>query len=97
MQPFKIGWKKSSGVGIMATHDPGYIAYLICIYLLMMGCLPGILFFLFVIRPERFNAALCNEYGGSDEVILHCKNREHAEDVTRTVAEASGLRWHNIL
>jgi len=95
--PFKIAWKRSSGVGIMATHNPGVMAYLIGLYLLMMGCLPGILFYLFVLRPERFNAALCNEYGGSDEVILHCRNREQAEQVTRTIAEASGLRWHNIL
>ncbi len=95
--PFKIDWKRSSGIGIMATHDPGYVVYLIGLYLLMMGCLPGILFYLIVIRPERFNAALCNEYGGSDDVILHCKNREHAEAVTRAIAGASGLRWHNIL
>jgi len=94
---FKIQWKKSSGVGILATHNPGFIAYVICFYLLTLGCLPGILFFFFVIRPERFNAALCNEYGGSDETILLCKNRDQAEDVTRTIAEASGLRWHSIL
>ena len=94
---FKIAWKKSSGVGIMATHNPGFIAYVLCFYLLTMGCLPGILFFIFVIRPERFNAAICNEYGGSDETILHCKNYEQAVDVTRTIAEASGLKWHKIL
>ncbi len=97
MAPFKIQWKRSSGVGIMATHAPGLMAYLICLYLLTLACLPGILFFLFVIRPERFNAALCNEYGGSDETILHCRNRPQAEDVTRIIAEASGLKWHNIL
>ena len=94
---FKVKWKLSSGVGILATHNPGFIAYVICFYLLAMGCLPGILFFIFVIRPERFSAALCNEFGGSDETILHCKNRDQAEDVTRTIAEASGLRWHRIL
>ena len=95
--PFKIAWKKSSGVGILPTHEPGFVAYIVCVYLLLMGCLPGILFFLFVLRPERFNAAICNEYGGTDETILHCKDRAQAEDVTRTVAEASGLRWHSIL
>ncbi len=94
---FKIQWKRSSGVGIMATHNPGFIAYVICFYLLTMGCLPGILFFIFVLRPERFNAAICNEYGGSDETILHCKNYEQAVDMTRTIAEASGLKWHRIL
>ena len=97
MAPFKIPWKRSSGVGIIATHNPGFISYVLCFYLLVMGCLPGILFYIFVIRPERFNAAICNEYGGSDETILHCKNYEHAVDVTRTVAEASGLKWHKIL
>ena len=95
--PFKIEWKRSSGVGIMATHNPGVMAYLIGLYLLTMGCLPGILFYFVVIRPERFNAAICNEYGGSDDVILHCRNRDQAEVVTRAVAEACGLRWHNIL
>ena len=97
MAPFKIPWKRSAGVGIMATHNPGFISYVICFYLLTMGCLPGILFYIFVIRPERFNAAICNEYGGSDETILHCKNYEQAVDVTRTIAEASGLKWHKIL
>ena len=97
LAPFKIVWKKSSGVGILGTHDPDYITYLICFYLLTLGCLPGILFYIFVIRPERFNAAICNEYGGSDETVLHCSSRDHAYDVTRTIADASGLRWHNIL
>ena len=97
MPEFKIQWKLSSGIGILASHNPGLIAYIICFYLLATGCIPGILFFVFIIRPERFSAALCNEFGGTDETIFLCKSRLQAEEVARTIAEASGLRYHNIL
>ena len=97
MPGFKIPLNKSAGVGIVASHNPGMVSYVICIYLLFMGCLPGILFFIFVIRPESFHAALCNEFGGTEETLLLCKNRQHAEEVTRNIAGARGIRWHNIL
>ncbi len=92
-KPTKVPWKTSEGIGIIATHNPGVFEWGTFLYLLMLGCLPGILFYLFVIRPERYEVALCDVHGGTDLVIFHTTKRDQADDICRTLSDATGL-WY---
>ena len=93
MKPAKVPWKTSEGIGIIATHNPGVFEWGTFLYLLLLGCLPGILFYLFVICPERYEVALCDVHGSIDLVIFHTTKRDQADDICRTISDATGL-WY---
>jgi len=97
MNPMPIEWKHLTGVGRVATHSGGIIDWVTCLYLLMSGCLPGILFWWFVLKPERYHAVLCNMYGGIEETLFRGKSQDQAEEIADLVGEATGLEVRGIL
>jgi hypothetical protein len=98
LKPAKIAWKQSAGVGRYATHAGDVFAWATCLYLLACaGCLPGILFWWFVLKPERFNVALADIYQGIEETVFHAKDGDEAEKVSALIAEATGLRKLSVL
>jgi hypothetical protein len=97
LPPEKIEWKHLTGVGRLATHSGGIIDWVTCFYLLLSGCLPGILFWWFVLKPERYHAVLCNLYGGVEETLFRGKDQKQAEEIVDLVGEATGLDVKGIL
>ena len=97
LQPAKVKWKQSEGVGIIATHNPGVLGWMTCLYLALFCLVPAALFYWFVIRPERFDVALCDVYGSTDEVVFHSKDRDQAVDVARTLSESTGLVFKTVM
>lgn len=97
LAPAKLPWKQSAYVGVIATHDPGIFTWLLCIYMLGMGCLPGVLFYWFVIRPETYTAALCDEYGSTTELLYRTQDREKAAEVAAIVGEATALKFKAVM
>lgn len=90
--PVTVEWKSLVGVGRLATHSGGIIDWVTCVYLLVAaGCLPGILFWWFALKPERYHVVLCNLYGGVEETLFRGKNQQQAEEIADVVAEATGL------
>lgn len=93
-----IEWKHLTGVGRIATHSGSIIDWVTCVYLLVAaGCLPGILFWWFVLKPERYHTVLCNLYGGIEETLFRGKDQKQAEDIADLVGEATGLDVKGIL
>lgn len=92
LTPVKLQWKESTGITLFGVHNPGVFSWMICAYLIVLGILPGLLFYWFVLRPEQFHVALCNVYGSTDEVIYHSKDRDHAIEVAKGVAETMNLQ-----
>jgi hypothetical protein len=97
LAPEKLKWKESQGVGIVATHNPGVFSWLMFAYLLFFLCVPAVLFYWFVIRPERFEVALCDVYGTTNEVVYRSTNREQAREVAETISEVSGLWFKPVM
>jgi len=85
------------GVGIIATHNPGVFEWGTFLYLLLLGIVPGILFYIFVIRPERYEVALCDVHGGTDMIIFHTTKREQADEICRTLSDATGLYYKPVM
>jgi hypothetical protein len=97
LAPTKIEWKHLVGVGKLAS-DPGNIfAWLTCLYLLLMGILPGILFWWFELRQERINVVLTNVYNGIEETLFSSKKEDEGEKVAQLVSEASGLKLNRVV
>jgi steroid 5-alpha reductase family enzyme len=97
MNPAKIEWKHLVGVGKLATHPGNIFAWLTCLYLLVMGILPGILFWWFELRQERLNVVLTNVYNGIEETLFSSKKEEEGEKVAQLVSEASGLKLNRVV
>jgi predicted RNA-binding Zn-ribbon protein involved in translation (DUF1610 family) len=93
----KIPWKKSINVGIVPTHGQGYLGLIIFLYLLTLGCLPGLIFYFVVMRPERFQVCLCDVYGGVDEIVFRTRSLEWANEITGAIAEATGLHRRKVI
>lgn len=98
LAPQAVEWKHLTGVGRLATHSGSIIDWVTCVYLLVAtGCLPGILFWWFVLKPERYHAVLCNLYGGVEETLFRGKDQAQAEEVVGVVADATGLDVKGVL
>lgn len=62
-----------------------------------LAVLPPAAWYWFVIRPDRFNVSLTDEYGGTNEILFRCTDREQADDVCRVFADATGLWYKAVL
>jgi hypothetical protein len=91
LAPQKIPWKASIATGVMATHQPGYVSWFVMVYLCTLGCLPGLVFYFVVIRPDRYLVALTDVYGHVEDVVFRTTSRERAEEVCEAVANATSL------
>lgn len=90
----KLDWKASQGVGIIAMHQPGIIEWITFLYLLLCtACLPGLLFYWFVMRPDRFHVSLCDVYGSTNEIAFRTTDRDMTDEICRTISDATGL-WY---
>jgi len=96
-RPQPLDWKQSQGVGIIAIHQPGILEWVTFIYLLLCGVLPGIAFWYFVMRPDRFHVSLCDVHGCTNEIAYRTTDRDQAEEICRTVNDATGLWYKPVL
>ena len=97
LKPYKIPWRQSTNVGIVGGQNADLLAWFVCLYMLGFACLPGLLFYWFMIRPERFEVTLCDEYGVTGEVIHRTTDRARAEEVAEFVQEATGLHNRSVM
>ncbi|MFO0936092.1 MAG: hypothetical protein U0798_06195 [Gemmataceae bacterium] len=94
--PEKIDWKVSHCTAIIATHNPGPVEWGVMIYLLCFGCVPGLLFYWFVIQPERFDIILGDVHGGTDQTIFRTTTRDLADEICTTINETTTLMYRKV-
>jgi len=93
MKPEKLDWKESTHLSIIGAVSAGFVEWYFCIYLLLLGCLPGILFYWFIIRPSRCHVHTMDVYGASQEVIFRTKDRDQADEICTFTRDATGLSY----
>lgn len=91
LAPEKLSWKESHATGMLSSQSPGIFAWMVCVYLLMLGIVPGIVFYWVFIRPDKYEVTVCDIHGGTDGIIFRSGSREQAEEVSNRVADATGL------
>ena len=65
--------------------------------LLVPTLLPGILFYWFCIRPDRFHVSLCDVHGSTNEIAFRTTDRDQADEICRTINDATGLWYKPVL
>jgi hypothetical protein len=97
LPPSKLEWKQYHMVGTLGTHDPGIFAWLVCVYLFCLSCLPGIAFYWFVIRPARFTVNFTDEFAVSEYTVFRTKNRDVAYEIAELISECTTMPLKRIL
>jgi hypothetical protein len=95
--PQEVNWKSSSGVGVICTHSAGVLEWITCAYLLLLGALPGIAFYFYVMHPDRYIVALTNEYGSTEEMLFRTIDRDQAEEIAETIGNSGTLQYRGML
>lgn len=90
--PSKLRWQDSHAVGISGTSEAGLVAWGMFIYLCIFTCLlPGLVFWYFVIRPDRFDIVLADVYGSTNLVAFRAITWDEAAAVVEVIRQATGL------
>jgi len=97
LKPRIVQWRDCHGVGVTGSTNSDGFTWMTCLYLLLLGFVPGIVFYWMVIRPERFHVALADEYGGLGELLYRTKHRLDAENIAKHIADITGLEYRTVL
>jgi len=90
-----IRWRDHEGLVIMQSHESDEFNMLnwgIAIILLGYGCLPGILFWYYVIRPDKWDVSLALAHGSADVSLYHGLNEARAREIFAVISDATGLK-----
>lgn len=93
----KLNWKESHAIGIAATHGVGCFTWAVCVYLVLLGVVPGLIFYWMVIHPERYEVVQCDVYGSTTGVVFRSTDREQADEAARVIADATGPLHKRVL
>jgi|SRR5262245_2571650 len=92
MAPKKLNWREFEGVAWGHYNSTGLIDWWIAIVLLPFFIIPAILWWWFVIRADRFYAALARDRGYPDTYLYRGKNERQAKEIAQTATDVTGLR-----
>ena len=86
-----VKWKEHDEITITRENEFDPISWAFVFILLGYACLPGIAFWYFVVRPDKFTVALCKDHGSPTTPIFRTTNEERAKEVMRVVSDVSTL------
>jgi hypothetical protein len=87
----KINWKEHEGVAV-GHYDAGSIVdWIVCLLLLPYFIIPAILWWYYMIKCDRFYAALCRDRGYPETYLYRGLNEKQAKDIAQIATDATGL------
>ncbi len=90
-RPETIRWKEHEGVSIVGANTVDSMELVILIILFVPCIIPGILFWLFYLRGDRFDVALCKDHGYAAMVIFRTGDQERARQIMTKVSDIAAL------
>jgi predicted nucleic acid-binding Zn ribbon protein len=91
-KPQTIRWKDHEGLVIIQSNEPDMFSWGMMFILLGYGCVPGILFWYFVIRPDKWDVSLALAHGSADVTLYHGLNEARAREMHAAISDATGLK-----
>ena len=89
--PDTVRWKEHETILIVRENEFDLIDWVMAFILLGYGCLPGIAFWWFVIRPDKFTVFLCKDHGSPETPLIKTQNEELAKEIQTVVSEATTI------
>ena len=91
MAPKKVNWRQHEGVAVGAYDSTSLMDWLILLVLFPMFIIPAILWWYYIIRPDRFYAALCRDRGFPETYLYRGTNEKRAKEIAQVATDATGL------
>ena len=92
--PNKLNWKEHEGIAFGHYDAIGTSDWIILLFLLPM-ILPAILFWIYVIRSDRFYAALARDRGYPATYLYRGMKEKQAKEIAQIASDATGLPLNN--
>jgi hypothetical protein len=80
------------GITTGQWHDAGILEWIIFIDLLMLGIIPGIVWWYNAIHKPHFHVALARDHGHSEVYVYRGRSQEQMNDIATTLCNAANLR-----
>jgi hypothetical protein len=94
-QPVKtVRWKEHESLIVTQANEFNAIDWCFALILLSYGCLPGILFWWFVIHSDKFTVTLCKDHGFPETPIFRSLSQERAQEIMKIASETTTLPIH---
>jgi hypothetical protein len=91
MAPKKVNWREHEGVAVGAYGANSLMDWIILLILLPGFIIPAILFWYYVLRPDRFYAALCRDRGFPETYLYRGTDEKRAKEIAQVATDATGL------
>ena len=91
LAPNKIEWREHEGITWGHYDAASTLDWVMLIFLLPACILPAVLFWWYVIRSDRFYAALARDRGYPALYLYRGMNEQQAKDIAQTATDATGL------
>lgn len=89
--PQTIRWKEYEGIRIAESDEIDLIDWLIGGILFLYGIIPGILFWWYVLRPDKLDVLLCKDHGCPATLLCRTTDDKRAREIMTTISEAAML------
>lgn len=91
MAPKKVNWRQHEGVAVGAYDSTSLMDWLILLVLFPMFIIPALLWWYYMIRPDRFYAALCRDRGFPETYLYRGMNEKRTKEIAQVATDATGL------
>jgi len=86
----KLNWKEHEGIAF-GHYDAIGTSDWVILFILLPMILPAILFWIYVIRSDRFFAAMTRDRGYPETYLYRGMNEKQAKEIAQTATDATGL------
>jgi len=87
----KLNWKEHEGIAFGHYNAIGVTDWILMIVLLPACVIPALLFWWYIIRSDRFFAALARDRGFPETYLYRGMNEKQAKEIAQTATDATGL------
>ena len=87
MPPKKIRWQEHEGVRLITSDEFDPFDWMMAVILFCYAIVPGIVFWWYVIRPDKFDVALCKDHGHPATLLCRTINHARAQELATVIAE----------
>jgi hypothetical protein len=91
MAPKKVNWREHEGVAVGHFDATSAVDWIMALILLPCFIIPAILWWYYIIRPDRFFAALCRDRGFPETFLYRGTSEPQAKEIAQVATDATSL------
>ena len=91
-QPTDIRLREYEGISVRQFHKSDVADFGLLIFLLLMGVIPGILWWIFVMSPVQFDVALTRDHGTPALLLYRGRSETTAKEIAVSIRNVTDLK-----